>query len=95
MIVKGKVVGERGIAKFRAEKDGRIIKVKAEFPEGEPLEYSVGCPCLEPLEPVGLLLPAFEERLGKIEGVFVEEVQGKKSPKSLFERVRKFLKSKK
>ncbi len=89
MIVKGKVVGERGIAKFRAEKNGKIVKVKAEFPEGEPLEYSVGCPCLEPLELVGLLLPAFEERLGKIEGVFVEEVQEKPS---VWERVKGVLK---
>ncbi|NJE01456.1 hypothetical protein [Thermococcus sp. JdF3] len=74
MLVRGKVVGERGVARFEAVKDGKGVAVRAEFPEGEPLEYSVECPCLEPLELVGLLLPAFEERLGKIEGVFVEEV---------------------
>ena len=92
MLVRGKVIGERGIARFEAVKDGKGVTVRAEFPEGEPLEYSVECPCLEPLELLGLLLPAFEERLGRIEGVFVEEIH---SEKSLFGKIRKLLGSKK
>lgn len=74
MLVRGKIIGGNGVAEFEATKDRKGITLRVEFPEGEPLEYSVNCPCLEPLELIGLLLPTFEERLGKIEGVFVEEV---------------------
>ncbi|CAI1493435.1 conserved protein of unknown function [Thermococcus nautili] len=80
MLVRGKVVGKNGTARFEVKKAKGGLTLRAEFPGGEPLDYSVDCPCLEPLELVGLLLPAFEERLGEIEGVFVEEVvEGKRS----------------
>ncbi len=79
MLVRGKVVGKRGVARFEVRKEKGSVTLRAEFPDGEPLDYSVDCPCLEPLELVGLLLPAFEERLGEIEGVFVEEVEEERS----------------
>ncbi|MEO2152701.1 MAG: hypothetical protein ABGW50_08610 [Thermococcus sp.] len=79
MLVRGKVVGKSGTARFEVKKETGSVTLRAEFPGGEPLDYSVDCLCLEPLELVGLLLPAFEERLGEIEGVFVEEVEEKKS----------------
>ena len=79
MLVRGKVVGKKGTARFEVQKERGSVTLRAEFPEGEPLEYSVDCPCIEPLELVGLLLPAFEERIGEIEGVFVEEVEEEKS----------------
>ncbi|NJE53703.1 hypothetical protein [Thermococcus sp. 21S9] len=80
MFVRGKVVGKKGIVRFEVKKAKGGLTLRAEFPDGEPLDYSVDCPCLEPIELVGLLLPAFEERLGEIEGVFVEEVvEGKRS----------------
>ncbi|WP_457741837.1 hypothetical protein [Thermococcus sp.] len=79
MLVRGRIVGKSGTARFTAERTSKGVSIRVEFPGGEPLEYSVDCPCLEPLELVGLLLPAFEERLGEIEGVFVEEVEEKKS----------------
>ena len=79
MLVRGKVVGKKGIARFEVQKERGSVTLRAEFPEGEPLEYSVDCPCIEPLELVGLLLQAFEERIGEIEGVFVEEVEEERS----------------
>jgi len=89
MLVRGKVVGKNGTAHFEVKKEKGGLMLRAEFPDGEPLDYSVDCPCLGPLELVGLLLPAFEERLGEIEGVFVEEVvEGKRS---VLERIRELL----
>ena len=85
MLVRGKVVGKRGVARFEVRKEKGSVTLRAEFPDGEPLDYSVDCPCLEPLELVGLLLPAFEERLGEIEGVFVEE------ERSVLGRIRELL----
>ncbi len=79
MLVRGKVVGKKGIARFEVQKERGSVTLRAEFPDEEPLDYSVDCPCLEPLELVGLLLPAFEERIGEIEGVFVEEVEEERS----------------
>ncbi|GAB6135026.1 hypothetical protein [Thermococcus prieurii] len=89
MFVRGKVIGKKGIARFEVRKEKGGLTLRAEFPEGEPLDYSVDCSCLEPLELVGLLLPAFEERLSEIEGVFVGEiVEGKKS---VLERIKDLL----
>ena len=64
---------------FEVKKEKGGLTLRAEFPDGEPLDYSVDCPCFGPLELVGLLLPAFEERLGEIEGVFVEDVEEERS----------------
>ncbi|EEB74350.1 hypothetical protein [Thermococcus sp. AM4] len=88
MLVRGKVVGKNGIAHFEVRKEKGGLTLRAEFPDGEPLDYSVDCPCLEPLELVGLLLPAFEERLGEIEGVFVEDIE---EEKSVLRRIRELL----
>ncbi|WP_457742634.1 hypothetical protein [Thermococcus sp.] len=79
MFVRGKVVGKEGVACFEVRKEKGSITLRAEFPDGEQLDYSIDCSCLEPLELVGLLLPAFEDRLGEIEGVFVEEVEEERS----------------
>ncbi|MFA4646154.1 hypothetical protein P8X24_02600 [Pyrococcus kukulkanii] len=88
MLIKGKIVGKKGVAHFEVQKDKKGMMLKVELPEGEPLNYFVNCPCLEPLELVGLFLPTFEEHLGEIEGVFVEEIEEKKS---VFGKVRELL----
>lgn len=80
MLVRGKVVGKEGTARFEARKGEEGISLRVEFPDGEPIDYSIDCPCLEPLELLGLLLPAIEERLGEIDAVIVEEaVEDRKS----------------
>ncbi|KUH34748.1 hypothetical protein APY94_00795 [Thermococcus celericrescens] len=87
MLVRGKIVGEKFTAPFEILKTGDGISLRVELP-GEPFEYSTDCHCLEPLELLGLLLPAIEEEIGEIKGVFVEDVEEKRS---VFERVRGLL----
>jgi hypothetical protein len=73
MLVKGKVVAENGTFPFEVLKTDEGVSLRVEL-SGEPFEYSTDCNCLEPLELLGLLLPALEEEIGEIKGVFVEEV---------------------
>ncbi len=80
--IKGRIKRKKTSVPFSGEKNDRGVCIRIEFP-GSPLEYSIDCPCLEPIELLGLLLPAVEERLGEIEGVFVEEVEDKKKTHSL------------
>ncbi|MCD6525214.1 MAG: hypothetical protein J7K48_09575 [Thermococcus sp.] len=87
MLVRGKVVGKEGTARFEVKKSKKGISLRVEFPDGEPIDYSLDCPCLEPLELLGLLLPAIEERLGEIETVLVEEAV--EDRKSLLDGLRK------
>ncbi|NJE76877.1 hypothetical protein [Thermococcus sp. ES12] len=93
MLVKGKIVGEKATVPFEVHKDKDGIEVRVDFPD-EEFRYSVDCNCLEPLEVLGLLLPSFEENLGEIRGVFVEEVveetEGKRGH-SLLKSLRRFL----
>ncbi|HDZ36305.1 MAG TPA: hypothetical protein ENH81_05285 [Thermococcus sp.] len=91
MLVRGKVIGENLTAPFEILKTGEGISLRVELP-GEPFEYSTDCSCLEPLEFLGLLLPAIEERIGEIEGVFVEDVVEEKS--SPLERLKRILRGK-
>ncbi|NJE10600.1 hypothetical protein [Thermococcus sp. MAR1] len=80
MLVRGKIIGEKVTAPFEILKTGDGISLRVEL-LGKPFEYSTGCSCLEPLELLGLLLPAIEEEIGEIKGVFVEEVvEEKRSP---------------
>lgn len=91
MLVRGKVIGEKVTAPFEILKTKDGISLRVELP-GEPFEYSTDCSCLEPLELLGLLLPAIEEEIGEIKGVFVEEtVEEKSSP---LERLRRILRGK-
>jgi len=91
MLVRGKVIGEKVTAPFEILKTGDGISLRVELP-GEPFEYSTDCSCLEPLELLGLLLPAIEEEIGEIKEVFVEEVVEEKS--SPLERLRRILRGK-
>ncbi|CAD5244527.1 hypothetical protein [Thermococcus camini] len=80
MLVRGKIIGEKVTAPFEILKTGDGISLMVELP-GKPFQYSTGCSCLEPLELLGLLLPAIEEEVGEIKGVFVEDVvEEKRSP---------------
>ena len=94
MLVRGRVVGAKGVATFEILKDRKGISLKVELP-GKPLVYSTDCHCLEPLELLGLFLPALEEELGEIKGVFVEEVSEKREGEgkfhSLLKSLRRFL----
>ncbi len=72
MLIKGRIIGINGSFPFTARKDGEHIELRIELPDG-PLEYSVECSCLEPLEFLSLLLPSIEEKAGEIQGIFVEE----------------------
>ena len=74
MLVRGRVVGAKEVATFEVLKDRKGISLKVELP-GKPLVYSTDCHCLEPLELLGLFLPALEEELGEIKGVFVEKIE--------------------
>ncbi len=74
MLVRGKVVGTNYTAPFEVFKDKNGVSLRVELP-GKPFEYSTGCHCLEPLELLGILLPAIEEEIGDIKGVFVEEIE--------------------
>ncbi|NJE85845.1 hypothetical protein E3E23_08425 [Thermococcus sp. CX2] len=89
MLVRGKIAGNKASVPFTARKDKKGVEIKVDFPD-EEFTYSVDCPCLEPLELLGLLLPSFEEKLGEIHGVFVEEVKEEKSH-SLLNSLRRFL----
>ncbi|WP_258084106.1 hypothetical protein [Thermococcus thermotolerans] len=91
MLVKGKIIAENGTFPFEVLKTGRGISLRVELSE-EPFEYSTDCSCLEPLELLGLLLPAIEEEIGEIKGVFVEEVVEEKS--SPLERLKRILRGK-
>ncbi len=73
MAVRGRLILKKTTIPFEITKDGERISLRIELSE-KPLEYSVDCPCLEPLELLGLFLPVLEEELGEIEGVFVEDV---------------------
>ncbi|QDA31718.1 hypothetical protein FH039_09065 [Thermococcus indicus] len=88
MLVRGKILGEEVTAPFEILKTRNGVSLRVELP-GEPFEYSTDCSCLEPLELLGLLLPAIEEEIGEIKGVFVEEVVEEKS--SLLERLGRLL----
>ncbi|WP_048152225.1 hypothetical protein [Thermococcus cleftensis] len=92
MLVKGKVVAENGTFPFEVLKTDGGVSLRVEL-SGEPFEYSTDCNCLEPLELLGLLLPALEEEIGEIKGVFVEEVvEGeKKGVHSFLKSLRRFL----
>lgn len=94
MRVRGRIVGERGAFPFEVLKTWEGISLKVELP-GEPFEYSTDCHCLEPLELLGLILPALEEEVGEIKGVFVEEVSEKREGEgkfhSLLKSLRRFL----
>ena len=92
MLVRGKVIGEKVTAPFEILKTGDGISLRVELP-GEPFEYSTDCSCLEPLELLGLLLPAIEEEIGEIKGVFVEEMVEEKKGKihSILNSLFKFL----
>ena len=93
MIVRGRIVLKERSVPFEATRTGKGLSLRIKLP-GNPLEYSVDCPCLEPLELLGLFLPALEEELGEIEGVFVEEVSEKmeeRKPHSLLKSLRRFL----
>ncbi|AIU70692.1 hypothetical protein TEU_10300 [Thermococcus eurythermalis] len=89
MLVRGKVVGKEGTARFEARKGEEGISLRVEFPDGEPIDYSIDCPCLEPLELLGLLLPVIEERLGEIDAVIVEEAV--EDRKSVLDKIKKLL----
>ncbi|NJE47579.1 hypothetical protein E3E35_09255 [Thermococcus sp. GR7] len=78
MLVRGKIVGKNYSAPFVVRKDKGGVSVTVELGD-EDFTYSIDCPCLEPLEFLGLLLPSLEEELGEIQGVFVEEVKEEKS----------------
>ncbi|WP_461863447.1 hypothetical protein [Thermococcus sp.] len=80
MAVRGRLILKKTTIPFEITKDGERISLRIELSE-KPLEYSVDCPCLEPLELLGLFLPVLEEELGEIEGVFVEEVREKRGEK--------------
>ncbi|ASJ01686.1 hypothetical protein [Thermococcus gorgonarius] len=88
MIVRGRIILKECSVPFEVSKTGKGLSLRIELPE-KPLEYSVDCPCLEPLELLGLFLPALEEELGEVEGVFVEEVVGEGVGGKLTERLRK------
>ncbi|NJE02760.1 hypothetical protein E3E27_01145 [Thermococcus sp. MV11] len=92
MLVKGKVVAENGTFPFEVLKTEGGVSLRVEL-SGEPFEYSTDCNCLEPLELLGLLLPALEEEIGEIKSVFVEEVvEGeKKGVHSFLKSLFKFL----
>lgn len=77
MIVRGRILGAGVVAPFEVRKDERGLHVRVELPD-KPFEYSLDCPCLEPLEFLGLILPALEEELGEVKGVFVEGVEAEK-----------------
>ncbi|WP_456453277.1 hypothetical protein [Thermococcus sp.] len=72
MLIKGRIIGINGSFPFTAGKEGERIELRVELPDG-PLEYSVECSCLEPLELLSLLLPSIEDKAGEIRGIFVEE----------------------
>ncbi|WP_148881977.1 hypothetical protein [Thermococcus aciditolerans] len=91
MLVRGKIIGESVRAPFEILKTEDGISLRVELPS-EPFEYSTDCSCLEPLELLGLLLPAIEEEIGEIKGVFVEEVVEDRNP--LLKRLRKILRGK-
>ncbi len=80
MAVRGRLILKKTTIPFEITKDGEKISLRIELSE-KPLEYSVDCPCLEPLELLGLFLPVLEEELGEIEGVFVEDVREKRGEK--------------
>ena len=94
MIVRGRIVLKERSVPFEVTRTGNGLSLRIELSEN-PLEYSVDCPCLEPLEFLGLFLPALEEELGGIEGVFVEEVSEKRGEEgkfhSLLKSLRRFL----
>lgn len=92
MLVRGKVVGKEGTARFEVQKSKEGVSLRVEFPEGEPIDYSVDCPCLEPLELLGLLLPAIEEHIGEVQDVVVEEVE---EQKSILGRIKRLLRERK
>ncbi|BAD84744.1 hypothetical protein TK0555 [Thermococcus kodakarensis KOD1] len=77
MIVRGRILGAGVVAPFEVRKDERGLYVRVELPD-KLFEHSIDCPCLEPLEFLGLLLPALEEELGEVKGVFVEKVEKEK-----------------
>lgn len=76
MIVRGRILGTGVVAPFEVRKDERGLHVKVELPSG-PFEHSIDCPCLEPLELLGLLLPALEEELGEVKGVSWKKLRKK------------------
>ncbi len=88
MLVRGKVIGKEGTARFEVKKGKEGISLRVEFPDGEPIDYSLDCPCLEPLELLGLLLPAIEEHIGEVQDVVVEKVE---EQKSVLGRIKKLL----
>ncbi|WP_040681382.1 hypothetical protein [Thermococcus zilligii] len=92
MIVRGKIILEELSVPFEVSKTRKGLSLRIGLPE-KPLEYSVDCPCLEPLELLGLFLPALEEELGEIKGVLVEEAVGEGVGGKLTERLRKLLKN--
>lgn len=77
MIVRGRILGTGVVAPFEVRKDERGLYVRVELPD-KPFEHSIDCPCLEPLELLGLILPALEEELGEVKGVFVEDIESEK-----------------
>lgn len=77
MIVRGRILGAGVVAPFEVRKDERGLHVRVELPD-KPFEHSIDCPCLEPLELLGLILPALEEELGEVKGVFVEDIESEK-----------------
>ena len=93
MIMRGRIVLKERSVPFEVARTGKGLSLRIELP-GKPLEYSVDCPCLEPLELLGLFLPALEGELGEIEGVFVEEASekmGERKPHSPLKSLRRFL----
>ncbi|ASJ09468.1 hypothetical protein A3L11_09590 [Thermococcus siculi] len=88
MLVRGRVVGTSYTVSFEILKDKKGVYLKVKLPDN-PIEYSVDCPCLEPLELLGLFLPALEEEIGEVQGVFVEEVVG--NGQTFLEKVKRLI----
>lgn len=67
MLVRGKIAGNKASVPFTARKDKKGVEIKVDFLD-EEFTYSVDCPCLEPLELFGLLLPSLRKSSARFMG---------------------------
>ncbi|WP_297491488.1 hypothetical protein [Thermococcus sp.] len=59
MTMRGRMVLKGCSVPFEVARTGKGLSLRIELP-GNPLEYSVDCPCLEPLELLGIFCPLWK-----------------------------------
>ncbi len=74
MIVRNRIVLKEGYVPFEVRRTRKGLSLRIEL-LGKPLEYFVDCPCFGLPEFLRLFLPALEEKIGEIKGVFVEKIE--------------------